>query len=565
MIENKVRILFISILITLKPFTSFSSDEMSKYSDDLMYGLYGARAGGLGGAFTGSYGSTDSLLFNPSSSSILTQTILNVGYCRLLNFDTNVMNGSGIISLYPYGSIGFLYHRLWTGDIEIRDYNGSLIDTVGIAYNLAHFEYSYIIKRKFSVGGGFNYIYRTFGEETNNIIIPNVGLLIFPVSSPIDEGHFIPAFGASFSFSKPYRIRSGLSISYQTLSMKAFSFLSDFHISEDKKKLFIGAEIKPHHSTSFRLGLMDKMPTVGIGLTGSNYSLSFATAFREGYQSHFLDWTVNIGQDRLSKERMLEYYRRLIGEGRYHMSIGRYDLAIRCFQNAVDTYPEGELAREMLKKATVEMVIKEGRDYYENGEFDKALETFKNILSIDPENNRAKGYIILTENTMKKREEEERKKREASELVMKGEEQLNKGNYTLALKYYKDALNITPTDTNLIKRIDYINSILSKPIKPPEITTEMLKHYEDGIKMFNSGDVLGAIKELEIVYSNFGNYKDTTKTLIQSYYYYGLKRYGTGDLEGAISYWKKILSIDPINQDAMGLIERAEKELSGLK
>lgn len=559
----KYSILYILILVL--PALVLSSEEMSNYTDELLYGLYGARACGVGGAFTGFYGSTDSLLYNPASSSILTQSKLNAGYCRLMTFDANILNGAGIISLYPYGSLGLMFHRLWTGDIERRDNNGRLIDTLGISFNLFHFEYSYLIVKRFSVGGGFNYLYRTFGKETLYSIIPNIGLLLFPVASPMDEGHFIPSIGASFSFSKPYRIRAGLSLTFQTQSMRAFSFLSDFLISEDKMKVFIGAEIIPYHSTFFRLGLMDKMPTVGVGLSGVNYSFNYAVVFREGYESHFFDWTINLGQDRLSKERMLEYYRRLIGEGRYHMSIGRYDLAVRCFQNAVDTYPDGELAREMLKKAKIEMVIKEGREEYDNGELEKALETFNSILSIDSESSRAKGYIRLTENAIKEREEEERRKREAGEIARKGEEELNKGNYQLALKYYKDALNLTPTDTEIIKKIDHINSVLSKPVKPPEITIDMLKHYEDGIKMYNSGNIDGAIKELEIVYSKFGDYKDTSKTLIQSYYYSGIKRYGAGDLKGAISDWNKILSIDPTNQDAKGLIERTEKEISGLK
>jgi len=553
------------ILILLLPMFVLSSEEISNYTDELLYGLYGARAGGLGGAFTAFYGSTDSLLYNPASSSVLTQSKLNTGYLRLTNLNANILNGAGIISFYPYGSLGLMFHRLWTNDIEIRDNNGRLIDTLGISYNLFHLEYSYLIVRRFSIGGGFNYLYRTLGKSTESEIIPNIGLLVFPFTTPSNETHIIPAIGTAFNFSKPYRIRAGFSLTYQTSSMRAFSILSDFFIEKDEKKIFVGAEIRPYHTIFFRLGLMDKMPTFGIGLSGLTYSFNYAASLREGYESHFFDWTINIGQDRLSKERMLEYYKRLIGEGRYHMSIGRYDFAVRCFQNALDTYPDGELAKELLQKAKIEMAIKDGREQYDNGEIDKALETFRGILSIDPENIRAKGYITLTEDAIKKREEEERKKEEAYKLTIKGEEQLKKGNYTSALKYYKDALALTPDNTEISKKIDYINSILNKPIKQPEITPEMLKHYETGTKMYNDGDIAGAIGELEIVYSQYGNYKDTAKTLIQSYYYSGIKKYGQGDLKGAISYWNKILSIDPNNQDAKGLIDRAQKELSGLK
>ncbi|RLC41200.1 MAG: hypothetical protein DRH51_03700 [Candidatus Coatesbacteria bacterium] len=112
--------------------------------------------------------------------------------------------------------------------------------------------------------------------------------------------------------------------------------------------------------------------------------------------------------------------------------------------------------------------------------------------------------------------------------------------------------------------ISYINGLIAEMEKPPEITPEIKEHYTRGIENYNAGNMLGAIRELEIVMGKYGDYKDTSEVLIQSYYYYGIEKYGTGDLEGAISYWKMILKIDPDNPSALGLIDRAEKELKGL-
>ncbi|OQX90940.1 MAG: hypothetical protein B6D57_01505 [Candidatus Coatesbacteria bacterium 4484_99] len=540
------------------------SSEYSYYLSESIYNLYGARAVGLGGAYTGYYGGTDSLIYNPASSSVITRTGATIGYCRLVDFDMQVFNGASILTFYPYGSLGALFHRSWVDDIELRDNNGNLIDTTDISYNFIHLEYSFLIAEKVSLGGGFNYIFRYFGDEKDEEMIPNIGLLTFPASSPLERGCFLPSFGFSMCISKPYKLRLGMAFDFQFSKFRKMAILGDILITKDFLKPYIGLEVKPHSAVSIRGGLMDKQPIIGFGYSLMQYDISYAFAMRESGQTHLFDVTFYISADRYKKEKMQERYERWTREGRYHMSIGRFDLAIECFLNALDIKPESKEAIALLNTAKVEEYIKNGRDYYSNGDYEKALKSFNDALSIDPDNGRAKGYITTIEEAIKKRAEEERKRKEIQELVDKGRKHLEIGNYYQALRYYKEAQRLDPSKHEISQMISYINGLIAEMEKPPEITAEIKEHYTRGIENYNAGNMLGAIRELEIVMGKYGDYKDTSEVLIQSYYYYGIERYGTGDLEGAISYWKMILKIDPDNPSALGLIDRAEKELKGL-
>ncbi len=105
--------------------------------------------------------------------------------------------------------------------------------------------------------------------------------------------------------------------------------------------------------------------------------------------------------------------------------------------------------------------------------------------------------------------------------------------------------------------------------KNPTMTAEMIRNaddaYAEGQRLFESGNLQGAIVQWETVERIVPDHKSVRNYLVEAYKYLGVELYGQNKLEEAIGLWKKASALEPDNKEIAEYIRRTESEIAKLK
>jgi tetratricopeptide (TPR) repeat protein len=139
---------------------------------------------------------------------------------------------------------------------------------------------------------------------------------------------------------------------------------------------------------------------------------------------------------------------------------GKYDEAIREFQNGLKLDPTNEELRSKLdqarnaKQADVQKrlseALKKGEAYLDRREYENAIAEFKHGLQLDPNNQELKGRLDQAQKAAK----ETAVRKATTDALKSGQAYMDQGEYDRAIREFQNALKLDPTNRELKRRID---------------------------------------------------------------------------------------------------------------
>ena len=233
----------------------------------------------------------------------------------------------------------------------------------------------------------------------------------------------------------------------------------------------------------------------------------------------------------------------LLAKGHKFRDSGDYGKAITYYKKALLIDPKNFVALENL-----------GNIYYNKiGNWVYAKKYYEQALLIDPKNSKISDYLSRISgfnseiNYQENEQKNEQKNKEFNDLVSKGDNFRDKGQYHDAENYYKQALQINPADSNVLYSLGDIY--------------EKLEDYENAIKYYNKALKINP-NHIRAAFSAGYIYYFKIENLDQGRYYYemalkidpknsyvldtlGEIYEDLGDYEKAMKYYDRALESDP--------------------
>ncbi len=219
------------------------------------------------------------------------------------------------------------------------------------------------------------------------------------------------------------------------------------------------------------------------------------------------------------------------------------------------------IALSMKETEEIKLKIEKAYKYFTSKQYDKALKICNNILKESPNNKEAEK---LKDNISKRRKEI------VSSLIKSAVTLAQKGNYSAALnklykaKKYGIMLEEINTKINQYKKSNKTNIdvTLNKGI-----TAYNQKNYKSASIYFNTVLKIEPNNSKAKEYLNKiskKNVKKYSKKEIENMYFKGLMAYTNENYTLAISYWEKVLEMDPKHVKARNNLKRATAKLNAI-
>jgi tetratricopeptide (TPR) repeat protein len=309
----------------------------------------------------------------------------------------------------------------------------------------------------------------------------------------------------------------------------------------------------------------------------------------------------NIGIKSLEKQEAIA---KIVGEGTMLFRRKKYNEAIAKFESAKEVDPENQQINDYIafaKKAKAESENKyynDGERFYKEGNLLKAKENFEKALEANANNSKIKNRLAEVNSGIFE------KVNAAKSL---GKDNFIKGNYDIALAKFTEILTFDPEndeiqdfhrDTTVIQghivsakesmgkglygeAIDSYNEVLK--LNAGDRTVVQLKNeaaakgkrqeskwFNDGVSLFEKGDLIKAEKQFSRVLSINPNHSEAKNNLSKvtaaidkkagSNYKTGLAYYDRKDWKSAISSFNKVLEYKSKYKNTSILLSKARKE-----
>ena len=303
-------------------------------------------------------------------------------------------------------------------------------------------------------------------------------------------------------------------------------------------------------------------------------------------------------------------------EEQYYKAKNEFDLALKIKPGDSEAEKYRSKVIEVIKKE-IPLYLEKAKKYFEEKKYSMAFTEWNKVIEIDPENNEAKEGLKKIEKNLN--EVIKAREKKADELMIEGK-------YAEALNEYIELKKIVPKSklTIINEKITKARSKLKTKItalltdaekyltgenknyrKALEKYNEVLKYDENneialnGITKINSKIEQDKEKYLEIGKQNINSNKEKAITYfkkvleldptnkdadkyiqeltgkeskqvadakqIRALYYEGVDKYVNGDIEQAIVLWQKVLAIDPGHIEAKKNMQRAKEKLAAIK
>jgi hypothetical protein len=255
----------------------------------------GAKAAGMGEAYSGVTGEAVAMQYNPGSLAFMKNMQLSALYQRGLvedNFGSLIWGKN-----YSFGSLGSEVLYSDTGEIGMYDLTGNEINKVGQREIIASLGYAKLLGKKASLGASIKGISsEIFGEKATAAAIDigaqyqgivkkvDIGLSVLNVGTPLTYVNEHEKLPAQIRLGGVYRIMEGEHGVSLNLDMPYF-------MVEKETLGLIGLQYMFHHMVALRGGYKinltdssrddEQAVNIGAGFTLGSYSIDYAIGIAE--------------------------------------------------------------------------------------------------------------------------------------------------------------------------------------------------------------------------------------------------------------------------------------------
>ncbi len=529
----------------------------------------GARAMGLGRAYTALANDPSALFWNPAGLENVQQITFTLFHNQI--FEGTTYDFFGLV--YPtlnYGSVGFGYARLGTGDIPIRTrYNElqgnanyeeselyiSYAKTLpfhilgGVTFKIRRQQFTLINQTATGMGLDIGFIYRptvdhvllrntTLGFNYRNFVSPSLKLGTVTESEP---------YNLNFGYARYFPIGEGGGGINFVLDYRKNRYVSG--------SIHTGAEYLFRNIGTIRLGFDNGHLAFGGGVKYSFLEIdySFGSVADNGAfpATHRFSVTFHIGKTReelilIAEEKRKQRERELV-----------------------------EKTKEEERKQFIAEHLQKGQEFLQNHQYFDAYVEFQQVISVDPFNKTANALLDSADQMIKleleKRQQEAIAKAVDKELARenkkfvdfhmeKGRLFLEKNQFTDALMEFNLALERAPDDPTIQDAIATTKRRLEEQVR------KLVKSGREEFQKGNYSNALRILSEALVLAPDNPQLKEEINTLanrikLQQYVQKGLQLYDLGEYEQALSLFEEALRMDPTNQQLKQYIERTKRGL----
>jgi eukaryotic-like serine/threonine-protein kinase len=189
----------------------------------------------------------------------------------------------------------------------------------------------------------------------------------------------------------------------------------------------------------------------------------------------------------------------ILRTGETYLDRREYGKAIAEFQHGLEVYPTNQELKGKLDQARkdanqvdvqkkISDALKAGEEYLQQGKYEEAIREFQNGLELDPTNEELKSKLDQAQETGKQADVQNR----ISEALMKGKAYLDRREYEKAIAEFQIGLELDPTNQELKGRLDQAQAAKEAAVR--KATTDALK---SGQAYMDRGEYDGAIREFQ--------------------------------------------------------------------
>lgn len=589
----------------------------------------GARSQAMGSAFTGLCDDVSAIYWNPAGLSQLPRNQLTFFEAPLWE-ETNYLFAGYGHPTKKSGTFGIGFINLMSDEFEYRESISAEPRYYFHVGQLAFlFAYGRKFLPVLSAGLGFKIVQKRMPVEDNEYSGSGFGMDLGLLYHPHDikgEGFFWQqlrrlSFGVNLQNLIPPKVQmksDGISRAKETYGLN-LKFGTSYQvrnlIPRWRDKLTINIDLnKPYlgglkvafggeywfkNTIAFRLGYGKGNINFGLGFLYRWLQLDYGFTPHALGLSHRFSVTLKFGRQIIDIEEFTRYRARLQAEEYYksgleHYRAGRLGDALAEWDRALIWIPDDleiqkrveEVSQEMeitVTRKLMEKHIGQAYSFYEEGKLTDSLDEWREVLNLDPTSIRAKEYIERIEGKLSKIEKEkylerlkEKKKGDIAGLLGKGDRFYEQEKYVEAIKEWEKILKINPKHNLARENIDRTKDKIERLIEV---------HISRGKEFFDKKDSASAIIEFKIVLKfdpenkEAKEYIEKTKEQaakivkkvsrgeIDTLYYEAADLYLKGKYEDSINVLNKLLELDPVNENAYKLLEKAKSvlELMGKK
>ena len=583
----------------------------------------GSRAIALGGAFSAIGDDPSALYYNPAGLRLNRYAAVLVNHAQLFSGFSDA--GYDVLAfVYPTisaGSIGLAIMSVGTGDI--RGFDEFSRETGDLTYRESQAVLGYAFDLPWhyigdvTAGSSVKVLTQRVGDFSDTGTGLDIGLVykskyirrlvigcslqdiigaetkLVSVTDKVDRTIMVGA-----GYTVPFKNGSALSLALQMNAPQ-----------RDKKEFRFGAEYMLKQLLSVRVGFDSDKITAGLGVAWRGFSVDYGYFSRDDAGScHPISLSARLGESiddkiaarerrRLSEdERRIQtlFAKRIAGhvstaeQYRREGSLGR---ALDELKAALEYDPTNTAVAETLsvvertilrdeerrtqnaeKAALINQHFRLGLGYYSKDDYVLSRAEWRNVLDLDPANEKAREYLVKSE---------EKLKSIAGQHRIQALDFEQKGQLAAALGEWNIVRTLDPESAEAKQASDRINVRLNEMSRDYTQTAKKLKIMElfDGaVKAFGDGQYaeaarqLGELLRLEPTHQEARTLltraqrrmtplTDREKEQVRTLYIEGMKFFTQNDYAGAVERWKKILEIDPDNESVAKNIEEARKRL----
>jgi len=618
----KIAVLIFLFSFLIFPTKLWGAEDAGAPGSFLNFGT-GARSQAMGSAFTGLCDDASAVYWNPAGLSRLARNQLTFFSAPLWE-DTNYLFAGYAHPTEKLGTFGMGFINLMSSEFEYRrTFSAEPENYFHIQQMAFLFAYGRKFFPVLSAGLGFKIVQKRMplGDEqySGGGFGMDLGLLYHPqdvkgegffweqlrrLSFGVNLQNLVPpkvqmeANGVSRS-KETYGLNLKFGTSYQTRNLIP-RWMDKLTINIDLNKPYFrgvkvafGGEYWLRNTIAFRVGYGKGDINFGLGFLYRWVQMDYGFTPHDLGISHKFSATLKFGRQVIEMEEFTKYRAKLQAEEYYksgaeHYRTGRLGDALAEWDKALIWAPDDleiqkrveEVSKEMeimVNRRLMEKHIGQAYTFYEEGKLIDSIDEWREVLKLDPTSIRAKEYVERIEGKLSKIDREkylerlkEKKKGDIVRLLGKGDRLYEEGKYVEAIKEWEKILKINPKHTLARENIDQTREKIERLIEV---------HLSKGKEFYDKKDSVSAITEFKIVLKfDSGNkeakeyiektkeqaaevVKKVSRAEIDALYYEAADLYLKGKYEESIKVLNKLLRLDPVNENAYKLLEKAKSVL----
>ena len=627
-INLKITVLIFLFSSLIFPVKLWGAGDAGTPGSFLNFGI-GARSQAMGSAFAALCDDVSAIYWNPAGLSRLARNQLTFFNAPLWEKTNYLFAGYGHPT-EKLGTFGMGFINLRSSDFEYRKTVSVEPENYFYMQQMAFlFGYGRKFFPVLSAGLGFKIVQKSMpvpdGEYSGGGFGMDLGFLYHPQDIK-GEGFFWKqlrrlSFGVNLQNLVPPKVQmkaNGASCSKETygLNLKfGTSYAVRNLVPRWRDKLTINIDLnKPHfrgvkvafggeywfrNTIAFRVGYGKGDINFGLGFLYRWLQMDYGFTPHDLGLSHKFSTTLKFGRQIIKLKEFTRYKAKLQTEEYYksgaeHYRAGRLGDALAEWDKALIWSPGDveiqkkveEVFQEMeitVNRKLMEKHIGQAYSFYEEGKLIDSLDEWREVLKLDPTSIRAKEYVERIEGKLSKIDREkylervkEKKKGEIIRFLGKGDRLYEEEKYVEAIREWEKILKINPKHTLARENIDHVRKRIEWLIDV---------HLSKGKDFYDKKDSVSALTEFKIVLKFDPENKEAKEYIekikeqaakivkkvsrreIDTLYYEAADLYLKGKHEESISVLNKLLKMDPVNENAYKLLEKAKSvlELMGKK